>query len=79
MCRIRDRTMSRRPTLIAAALAALAFAAPAAASPVFVYDDGQVTKADDAALPPVTAANPLVDAPHPCGGVTPLQAGDNRG
>ena len=77
MYRICDRTMSRRPTLIAAALAALAFAAPAAASPVFVYDDGQVTKANDAALPPVTAANPLADAPHPCGGVTPLHTGDN--
>jgi D-glucuronyl C5-epimerase-like protein len=77
MYRICDRTMSRRPTLIAAALAALAFAAPAAASPVFVYDDGQVTKADDPALPPATAANPLADAPHRCVGVSPLQTGDS--
>src|SRR4051794_13486297 len=68
--------MSKRPTLIAAALAALAVAAPAAASPVFVYDDGQVTEADDPALPPATTANPIVDARR-CGGVTPLQAGDN--
>src|SRR3954453_6462588 len=68
--------MSKRPTLIAAALAALAVAAPAAASPVFVYDDGQVTEADDPALPPGTTANPIVDARR-CGGVTPLQSGDN--
>jgi D-glucuronyl C5-epimerase C-terminus len=68
--------MSRRPLLIAAALAALAFAAPAAASPVLVYDDGHVMKADDPALPAATAANPLVDAPRECGGVTPLHVGD---
>jgi hypothetical protein len=71
--------MSRRLPLIAAALAALAVAAPAAASPVLVYDDGHVTTADDPALPPATAANPLVDAPRACrrGGVTPLQTGDS--
>jgi hypothetical protein len=49
--------MSRRPPLIAAALAALACAAPAAASPVLVYDNGSVTRADDPALPPATATN----------------------
>jgi D-glucuronyl C5-epimerase-like protein len=68
--------MSRRLPLIAAALAALAVAAPAAASPVLVYDDGHVTKADDPALPPASAANPLPDSPRQCGGVTPLQTGD---
>ncbi|HEX4720330.1 MAG TPA: D-glucuronyl C5-epimerase family protein [Thermoleophilaceae bacterium] len=58
--------MSRRPFLIAAALAALVFAAPAAASPVLVYDDGHVAKADDPWLPPATAANPAVDTPQQC-------------
>jgi hypothetical protein len=58
--------MSRRPLLIAAAIAALAFAARAAASPVLVYDDGQVTKADDPWLPAATTANPLVGTPHQC-------------
>jgi hypothetical protein len=52
--------------LIAAVLASLAFAASAAASPVLVFDDGQVTKADDPALPPAAATNPLVDAPREC-------------
>src|SRR4051812_31596883 len=68
--------------LIAAALATLACAAPAAGSPVLVFDHGHVTKADDPALPPAEAANPLVDAPRECAvprreGVTPLQAGDS--
>jgi hypothetical protein len=62
--------------LIAAALTTLAVAAPAAASPVLVYDNGRVTKADDPALPPATAANPLVDVPRECG-VTPRQPGDS--
>jgi hypothetical protein len=57
-----------------ATLAALTFAAPAAASPVLVFDDGHVTKADDPALP-AAAANPLADVPHECG-VTPRQTGD---
>jgi hypothetical protein len=61
--------------LIAAALATLAFAVPAAASPVLVYDDGQVTKADDPALPPPDAANPVPAVPRKCG-VTPLHAVD---
>ena len=52
--------------LIAAALASLAFAAPAAASPVLVFDDGQVTKADDPALPPAVAANPVPTATREC-------------
>ena len=60
--------------LIAAALASLAFAAPAVASPVLVYDDGQVMKAEDPALPP-SAADPTPPVPHECG-VTPLHAGD---
>jgi D-glucuronyl C5-epimerase C-terminus len=63
--------------MIAAALAALGFAAPAAASPVLVYDQGHVTRANDPALPAATAANPLIDAAHQCAGVTPLQAGDS--
>src|SRR3954451_11696689 len=68
--------------LIAAALATLACAAPAAASPVLVFDDGHVTKADDPALPPADAANAAVDAPTECAvprieGVTLRQAGDS--
>src|SRR5947208_2952286 len=63
--------LPRQPPLIAVALAALAFAAPAAASPVLVYDDGHVTRTDDPALPPAAAANPLVDAPRRCGVTTP--------
>src|SRR3954452_11511495 len=63
--------MSRRLPLIAAALAALAVAAPAAASPVLVFDDGHVTKADDPALPPASAANPLVDNPRECSAAVP--------
>ena len=68
--------MSR--ALIAALALVLVLAAPAAASPVLVYDQGRVTTANDPALPPATAANPLVDAPKECDvhGVTPLQAGD---
>ena len=48
--------------LLAAALACLAIAAPAAASPVFVYDNGHVTKADDPALPATSAPAPLLRA-----------------
>jgi hypothetical protein len=72
------RPMSRRPPLIAAALAALAFAAPAAASPVLVYDHGQVVRQNDPALPPAEDSNPVPGAPRECSGVTPLQAGDTR-
>src|SRR3954447_20739614 len=56
--------MSR--ALIAAVLAAVGVAAPAAASPVLVFDGGKVTKADDPALPAAAAANPLVASPHQC-------------
>jgi D-glucuronyl C5-epimerase C-terminus len=63
--------MSRRPPLIAAAIAALAFAAPAAASPVLVYDGGHVTTQDDPALPPAEATNPVPDAPRQCAAGTP--------
>ncbi|MEA2494188.1 MAG: hypothetical protein QOJ29_2099 [Thermoleophilaceae bacterium] len=52
--------------IIAAALAALACAAPAAASPVLVYDNGRVTQEDDPALPAATASSPFVDAPREC-------------
>src|SRR4051794_41847174 len=52
--------------LLAVALACLAIAAPAAASPVLVYDNGHVTKADDPALPPASA-DPLPAAAHECG------------
>jgi hypothetical protein len=61
--------------LLAAALACLVIAAPTAASPVLVYDDGHVTKADDPALPPASA-DPPPAGPRECGGVTPRQAGD---
>jgi hypothetical protein len=67
--------MSPRPALIAAALAALAFAAPAAAAPVLVYDNGQVTKADDPALPAEQATNETPAVPQNCG-VRPRQTGD---
>ena len=52
--------------LLAAALACLVIAAPAAASPVLVYDNGHVTKADDPALPPASA-DPLSAEAHECG------------
>ena len=45
--------------LLAAVLACLACAAPAAASPVLVYDGGHVTKTDDPALPAAAASDPL--------------------
>jgi D-glucuronyl C5-epimerase C-terminus len=51
---------------IAAVLITLALAAPAAASPVLVFDDGQVSKIDDPALPAAVASDPLVDAPREC-------------
>jgi hypothetical protein len=55
-----------RYALAAAALTTLTIAAPAAASPVLVYDNGQVTKADDPALPPAAETNPAVIAPREC-------------
>jgi hypothetical protein len=55
-----------RNALLAAALTTLTMAAPAAASPVLVYDEGHVTRANDPALPAATTANPLVDAAHEC-------------
>jgi hypothetical protein len=55
-----------RRALPAAILTTLLIAAPAAASPVLVYDNGHVTKADDPALPPATASNPLADIPREC-------------
>src|SRR3954454_4194875 len=58
--------MSRRPALLTAALAALVCAAPAAASPVLVYDNGHVTQADDPALPPADATNAAPSEPQPC-------------
>jgi hypothetical protein len=51
---------------LAAILTTLAFAAPAAASPVLVFDDGHVTKAEDPALPPPSEADPLPGAPREC-------------
>src|SRR3954451_25229095 len=59
--------MSRRPALLAAALAALACAAPAAASPVLVYDNGHVTRSDDPPLPSAAESNAGLRAPRPCG------------
>lgn len=41
-------------------------AVPAAASPVLVYDDGQVTRTNDPALPAPSAANPLLDQAREC-------------
>lgn len=60
--------MPGRPPAIplAALVAALAIAAPAAASPVLVYDGGRVTRADDPALPPAQATNALPAAPREC-------------
>src|SRR4051794_26301361 len=55
-----------RSALVAAALTTLTIAAPAAASPVLVYDNGHVTQADDPVLPPASAANPGVEAPREC-------------
>jgi D-glucuronyl C5-epimerase C-terminus len=52
--------------LIAAGFTTLALAAPVAASPVLVFDNGHVTKADDPALPAAAASDPLVDAPREC-------------
>src|SRR5437763_11858910 len=54
----------RRPLL--ALLATLLFAAPAAAAPVLVYDNGHVQRADDPALPPADATNAGLDAPQAC-------------
>jgi hypothetical protein len=52
--------------LTAALLLSLALAASASASPVLVWDNGHVTKADDPALPPAVATDPLLDAPREC-------------
>jgi hypothetical protein len=60
-----------RRALPAAILTTLLIAAPAAASPVLVYDHGHVTKTDDPALPPASASNPLADVPHRCAGSAP--------
>lgn len=61
-----DGSMSPRPPLIAAALAALAFAAPAAASPVLVYNGGHVSRANDPWLPPADAPNAGIGVPQRC-------------
>src|SRR3954466_6133616 len=45
---------------------ALACAAPAAASPVLVYDNGRVTRVDDPALPAADATNAVPAEPQPC-------------
>jgi hypothetical protein len=55
-----------RRALAAAILATLTIAAPAAAAPVLVFDDGQVRKADDPALSAAVDANPLVDTSREC-------------
>ena len=60
--------------LLAALVVSLACAAPAAASPVLVYDNGQVTSGDDPALPAQAAANPLVDSPRECSASTAASA-----
>src|SRR5512133_1528237 len=52
--------------LTAASLATLALAAPAAASPVLVFDDGHVTRTDDPALPPPDSPDAVMDAPREC-------------
>lgn len=58
--------MAQRSPLIVAALAALACATPAAASPVLVYDGGHVTRVNDAALPPADATNPVPIGAREC-------------
>jgi hypothetical protein len=52
--------------LTAASLVTLALAAPAAASPVLVFDDGHVTRADDPALPAPDSPGAVLDAPRAC-------------
>jgi hypothetical protein len=52
--------------LLVAAGAALTLASSAAASPVLVYDGGQVRSADDPALPPAQASNPIPAAARQC-------------
>ncbi|MFL5842985.1 MAG: D-glucuronyl C5-epimerase family protein [Thermoleophilaceae bacterium] len=57
----------RPPTaLFAAAGAALTLASSAAASPVLVYDGGQVSKADDPALPAAEGSNPMPASARLC-------------
>ncbi len=45
---------------------AFAFAAPAGASPVLLYDGGHVTTVDDPALPPAADTNPVSLDAHEC-------------
>ncbi|HEX6712119.1 MAG TPA: D-glucuronyl C5-epimerase family protein [Thermoleophilaceae bacterium] len=58
----------------AAILATLTIAAPAAASPVLVFDNGRVTNEDDPALPAGSASNPIAAAPRECGVTRPAVA-----
>src|SRR3954465_6193888 len=63
--------MSWRLACILTALAALTGAAPAAGSPVLVYDAGAVHVTDDPALPPPDAANPAGGARECAPGASP--------
>jgi hypothetical protein len=60
--------MPFRPTttLLAATAATLTLASSAAASPVLVYEGGQVRSADDPALPAAQASNPIPAAARQC-------------
>src|SRR3954447_4174678 len=58
--------MPPRPPLILTTLTALACAAPAAASPVLVYDGGHVIRTDDPALPAAADANAIPATAQPC-------------
>jgi D-glucuronyl C5-epimerase C-terminus len=60
--------MGLRPPAIAFAVlaAALLQAASAAGSPVLVFDGGRVERADDPALPPADASDPMPAAPRAC-------------
>src|SRR4051794_19016109 len=72
----------RRALLTAAIVCA--FAAPAAASPVLVYDGGKITQANDPWLPAPSATNTGIGVPTPCNasavprpeGVGDLHTGD---
>jgi hypothetical protein len=68
--------MACRPPAIplAAFIAALALAAPAAGSPVLVMDGGRVQRSDDPALPPVDASDPIPRDARACG----ADAGERR-
>lgn len=61
--------MRRLFALPAALCAALTLAAPAPASPVLVYDGGQVRRADDPALPGTREANPIPTDARRCDAV----------